>query len=125
MILDSCYSGAAPGSEFRPAPLGDHGLGQLSYDKAMQILAASQPAQTARGTWIKGGDGQTLLALALETVASANPRWSLAELLKGTAQETPRIMKRLFPEVSERDVQLPELLDFSGRKAVSTPDAVR
>jgi hypothetical protein len=40
-------------------------------------------------------------------------------LLKGTEQEMPRIMKRLYPEVSEGDVQLPELLDFSDRKSVS------
>jgi WD40 repeat protein len=125
MILDSCHSGAAAGKEFRPGPLGDPGLGQLSYDKAMRILAASQPAQTERGTWIKGGDGQTLLVVALETIASANPKWTLAELLKGTEQELPQVMKRLYPQMSEDEVQLPELLDFSGRKPLSTVGEVR
>jgi hypothetical protein len=125
MILDSCHSGAAAGKEFRPGPLGDPGLGQLSYDKAMRILAASQPAQTERGTWIKGGDGQTLLVVALETIASANPNWTLAELLKGTEQELPQVMKRLYPQMSEDEVQLPELLDFSGRKPLSTVGEVR
>jgi len=124
MILDSCHSGAASGKDFRPGPLGDPGLGQLSYDKAMLILAASQPTQSERGTWIKGGDGQTLLVVALETMAAANPKWTLAELMKGTEQELPRVMKRLYPEMRENEVQLPELLDFSGRKPLSTPSLV-
>jgi hypothetical protein len=87
MILDTCHAGAATGKEFRPGPLGDPGLGQLSYDKAMRILAASQPAQTEQGTWFEGGEGRTLLVEALETVARANPEWTLAEWLKGTASE--------------------------------------
>ncbi|HEY1984085.1 MAG TPA: WD40 repeat domain-containing protein [Terracidiphilus sp.] len=119
MILDSCHSGAAPGTGFRPGPLGDPGLGQLSYDKAMEILVASQPQQTERGTWIGGGEGQTLLEAALETVASANPQSTLAQWMKGTEQELPRIMKRLYPEMAEDTMQLPELLDFSSRRRVS------
>jgi hypothetical protein len=41
MILDTWYSGAVTGKDFRPAPLGDTGFGQLSYDKAMRVLCAS------------------------------------------------------------------------------------
>jgi len=121
MILDSCHSGAVSGKEFRPAPLGDPGLGQLSYDKGMQILASSQPTQTERGTWIKGGDGQTLLVLALETIAAANPKWTLTELMQGTRTELPRIMRQLYPQVGENEIQVPALLDFSGRKRNTAP----
>jgi len=42
MIVDACQSAAtisAPG--FKPGPLGNRGLGQLAYDKGMQVLAAS------------------------------------------------------------------------------------
>lgn len=70
MILDSCHSGAVPGTGFRLGPLGDPSFGQLSYDKQMQILSASQAAQTAHGEWITGGEGRTLLAQALEKTAS-------------------------------------------------------
>lgn len=48
MILDTCHSAASvdtPG--FKPGPMGDRGLGQLAYDKGMQILAASQADDVA------------------------------------------------------------------------------
>jgi hypothetical protein len=52
MILALCHSGALPGKTFRPGPLGDAGFGQLSYDKRMTLLSASQPAQTEVGVWV-------------------------------------------------------------------------
>jgi len=43
MIIDACHSAAAvETAEFKPGPMGSRGLGQLSYDKGMQILAATQ-----------------------------------------------------------------------------------
>jgi hypothetical protein len=48
MIIDACHSAASvetPG--FKPGPMGDRGLGQLAYDKGMQILAASQADDVA------------------------------------------------------------------------------
>ncbi len=120
MILDSCHSGAAPGKEFRPGPLGDPGFGQLSYDKRMRLLSASQPTQTELGVWVSGGEGGTLLVEALETVAHANPQQTLAEWLKGAERQLPITMKQLYPEVREDDLQLPLLLDFGApAKAVS------
>ena len=116
MILDTCHAAAATEKGFRPGPLGDPGLGQLSYDKAMRILVASRPAQTEQGTWNDGGEGRTLLAEALETVARANPEWSVAEWLKGAEQELPLRMKQLFPQIKDTEIQLPELLDFAGRR---------
>jgi hypothetical protein len=113
MILDSCHSGAVPGKEFRPGPLGDPGFGQLSYDKRMQILSASQPAQTAQGEWVTGGDGKTLLVDALETVAKENPQQSLAQWLHGVEEQLPRTAQQLYPGLKEEDAQLPVLLDFA------------
>ena len=48
LIVDSCHSAASVEQEgFKPGPMGNAGLGQLSYDKRMLILAASQAADGA------------------------------------------------------------------------------
>jgi WD40 repeat protein len=48
MIVDACYSTAAiEGREFKPGPMGSRGLGQLSYDKGMRILTATQADNVA------------------------------------------------------------------------------
>lgn len=121
MILDSCHSGAAPGKEFRPGPLGDPGLGQLSYDKGMQILSASQPAQTERGEWISGGEGRTLLVDALEAVAKQNPQQSVEQWLHGVEEKLPQTFKQMYPGLKDEDVQLPVLLDFAKKMRTSQP----
>jgi len=48
MIIDACHSAAAvEGNDFRPAPLGSRGLGQLAYDKRMIVIAGSQADDVA------------------------------------------------------------------------------
>lgn len=48
MIVDACHSAAAiEGSDFKPGPMGSRGLGQLSYDKGMKILTATQSDNVA------------------------------------------------------------------------------
>lgn len=47
MIVDACQSAATVSSNFKPGPMGSRGLGQLSFDKGMRILAASQSDQEA------------------------------------------------------------------------------
>ena len=48
MIVDACHSAAAvQGAGFKPGPMGSRGLGQLSYDKGMRILTATQADKTA------------------------------------------------------------------------------
>lgn len=47
MIVDACQSAAAVGTEFKPGPMGSRGLGQLSYDKGMRILTATQADNVA------------------------------------------------------------------------------
>ena len=50
MIVDACHSAAAvAGGEFKPGPMGSRGLGQLSYDKGMRILTATQTTDVAYG----------------------------------------------------------------------------
>jgi hypothetical protein len=123
MVLDSCHSGALPGKEFRPGPLGDPGFGQLSYDKRMRLLSASQPTQTDLGVWVNGGEGRTLLVEALVTVAQANTLQTLGQWLKATERQLPITLKQLYPDVREGEVQVPLLLDFSS-SAGSASNAV-
>jgi WD40 repeat protein len=125
MILDSCHSGAVPGREFRPGPLGDPGFGQLSYDKGMQILSASQPTQTEQGEWVSGGEGRTLLVDALETVAQANPQNTLEQWLQKTEEQLPVTAEQLYPNLKHDDLQLPVLLDFARNDMVNEPNAPR
>ena len=52
LVLDTCMSQGAvesAASEFKPGPFGSRGLGQLAYDKAMLVLAASQTDEVAVG----------------------------------------------------------------------------
>ncbi|MDD2721809.1 MAG: PQQ-binding-like beta-propeller repeat protein [Gallionella sp.] len=48
LIVDACQSAASvQGDGFKPGPMGSRGLGQLSFDKGMRILAASQADEYA------------------------------------------------------------------------------
>jgi WD40 repeat protein len=48
MVVDACYSASIVESgAFKPGPLGSKGLGQLSYDKGMRILTATQANDVA------------------------------------------------------------------------------
>ena len=48
MVIDACNSAASvEAGGFKPGPMGSRGLGQLAYDKAMRVLAASQAEAVA------------------------------------------------------------------------------
>jgi uncharacterized caspase-like protein len=48
LIVDACHAAATvQTADFKPGPMGSRGLGQLSYDKGMRILAASQAVDVA------------------------------------------------------------------------------
>jgi hypothetical protein len=116
MILDSCHSGAVPGREFRPRPLGDPGFGQLSYDKGMQILSASQSAQTEKGA-VTAGQARTILVDVLKSIASDHSQQTLEQWLQGIETALPSVAAKLYPALGEDDVQLPLLLDFVKKTA--------
>jgi len=68
LILDACHSGQALASDdWRRGPLNARGLVQLAWEKGMDLLAASQSAQTAQETWQIGDRpiGHGLLTFAL------------------------------------------------------------
>ena len=65
MIIDACHSAASVPESFKPGPMGDRGLGQLAYDKGMQILAATQADNVALESE-KLGQGLLTYALVKE-----------------------------------------------------------
>jgi hypothetical protein len=118
VILDACYSAAAVESNgFKPAPLGDPGLGQLAYDKRIRVLAASQPDRVAnafRGALLSH-------ALAEEGLGQGNAahdgRLTLAGLFDYAARRVPELFEERRKEMSELpgEVQRPVLFDFARR----------
>lgn len=107
MILDSCYSAAAPGSNFKPGPLGDRTFGQLAYDKGMTILTASQQSALSPMK-IKG----TLLSRTLIELMEKSPESSLLYLLEETEFTVPQKYQSLFPK-NTTGIQYPVLFNFS------------
>ncbi|PYP84488.1 MAG: hypothetical protein DMF61_19980 [Blastocatellia bacterium AA13] len=107
LILDSCHSGAIPGSNFKPGPMGDRGFGQLSYDKRMLVLAASQPDGYERGA-IRSDD-RSLLTIAL-TEQPQQAAWDLREWLSRAERNVPGLTRKEFPGSSELQ---PTLFDFA------------
>jgi len=48
LIVDACHSAATVDTQgFKPGPMGSRGIGQLAYDKGMQILASTQADDVA------------------------------------------------------------------------------
>jgi len=48
MIVDACHSaGTVESGSFKPGPMGSRGLGQLAYDKGMQVLTSTQADDVA------------------------------------------------------------------------------
>lgn len=115
MILDSCHAAAVPGREFKPGPLGDRGFGQLSYDKGMRILTATQPDKTARATLLVGA-GHSLLTDALINALTAQQQVSLAEWLQEAEWRVPVLYRDLYQVVKEEEIQYPVLLDFTKKR---------
>jgi hypothetical protein len=143
MIIDACHSAASVEQHgFKPGPMGDRGLGQLAYDKAMRILAASQADDVAlESERLKQG----LLTYALvhdglardpdgKRVADAKHagKLTLAEWLRYGEQHTPALFEdirvgRKVPVYVGRDsiaspgfkekvvdhAQTPSLFDFA------------
>jgi hypothetical protein len=116
LILDSCHSASVTGSEFKPGPFGDRGFGQLSFDKRMQILAATQADSFAGGS-LELGD-RSLLTMAL-----TNQQWQEQDTFDlkrwlSDAQALVPVLHRRYIQ-GEHEVQYPSLFDFSDRRGPS------
>jgi WD40 repeat protein len=104
LIIDACYSAAAiKTAEFKPGPMGDAGLGQLAYDKGMQILAASQSDQIALDSRATALSYLTQ-ALIPEGIGKrladqfpADGKITLSEWLRYGVQRVPELHAQEFP----------------------------
>jgi WD40 repeat protein len=118
LILDSCHSGAVSGLGFKPGPMGDRSFGQLSYDKGMLVLAATQAEQLDTGTLELGN--RSLLTYAL-TQQNSGPVLDLRQWLTEAEQRVPKLYQQYVKSESARTTtndsdQEPALFDFSKRK---------
>lgn len=100
LIIDACHSAASvaqPG--FKPGPMGDRGLGQLAYDKGLQVLAATQADDVALES-AKVRQGLLTFALVAEGLAlepsgkrradkDRDGRLTITEWLRFAEQRTP------------------------------------
>jgi WD40 repeat protein len=118
MILDSCHSAAVPGQGFRAGPLGDPGFGQLSFDKGMRILAATQPDKTAIAT---EGLGHTLLVEALKNALQDRMDQSITAWLEAAERQLPTEAHKLAPNLKLDDLQLPEFMNFRHERPEPKP----
>jgi hypothetical protein len=109
IILDSCFSASVSGKYFKPGPLGDKSFGQLSYDKGMMLLAASQKAAiSGLGESLDG----SLLSATLANYSSKYPDTSIPSWLDAAEDMVPREYRRLIPKRSAEEIQRPVLFDF-------------
>lgn len=112
LIIDACHAAqSVRAGEFKPGPMGDRGFGQLSYDKGMRILAATQPDDFA----FEGEDvEQGLLTSALRqgltkrnavqyhADLNADDQVTLSEWLKFAEQRVPH----LYAEIARGQVKI-------------------
>jgi WD40 repeat protein/uncharacterized caspase-like protein len=140
MIVDACHSAAAvQGKEFKPGPMGSRGLGQLSYDKGMRILTATQAADVAYGI---GALKQGLLTYVLvkdgieagkADFKPVDRRITVAEWLQYGEGGVPKLLEDAGKKAKQADApvelkdlvqktlsdiktQRPSLFDFSRKK---------
>ena len=102
-ILDACHSTASvQEAGFKPGPMGSRGLGQLAYDKGMQVLAATQSHDVALEV---RAVRQGLLSYALVSdgiqsrKADFKPQDSvitLSEWLEYAVQRVPELAKQVL-----------------------------
>lgn len=107
IVLDSCFSASVSGKDLKPGPLGDRSFGQLTYDKGMMLLAASQKSATS-GPIVDG----TLLSDALKSYSSKYPDTNVMSWLDAAEDLVPRQYRKRFPTRTADDIQRPILFDF-------------
>jgi hypothetical protein len=108
MVVDACHSaGAVEVEGFKPGPMGNPGLGQLSYDKGMPILVASQASESA---WAV--EGYSLLSYALAREGIGEKQLGLSEALKYAEQRVPKLYEEKMGKEEKRKIQEPKLFDF-------------
>jgi WD40 repeat protein len=107
MVVDACHSAAAVEAEgFKPGPMGNPGLGQLSYDKGMPILVASQASESA------GALRYSLLTQALAQEGIEEKQLGLTEALRYAEQRVPKLSEEKLGKEATKKIQEPKLFEF-------------
>lgn len=113
LIIDACQSAGALQSEtFKPGPLGNHGLGQLAYDKGMRVIAASLRQQySVEAASTQHGLLSYVLIHSLDKEAPLilknNGETSISEWLRFAEKTVPELHERLRTQaLEERTLQL-------------------
>jgi WD40 repeat protein len=110
IIVDACNADAAvKNSEFKPAPMGSRGLGQLAYDKGILILTATQADNVAIESGGTIGHGLLTYALLNEGLESASadfrPRDTKIQLTEWLQYGETRVPK-LYEELATGKLKL-------------------
>lgn len=107
IFLDTCTSGTAlDAHEFKPAPLGNAGLGQLAYNKGMAIFVASETGASANAVGISLANLAFILALEKQDSVS-------------TQQQLQTIMKQASKRITTNKVVQKPSLYFFKRKVLT------
>ncbi len=135
-VLDSCQSASSvEANDFKPGPMGSHGLGQLAYDKRIRILAASQSNQAAHESESLH-QGLLSYALTVQGLVEGKADWqpvddkiTIGEWLSYAANEVPKLRETgevktdrgLIPIGQPSSIlksdQIPAVFDFSTKDA--------
>jgi len=126
LLIDACYSKSAiQGMNNKLGPFDSRGLGQLSYDKAMRVLAASE--DKARGGRMQK---QGLLTLSLmegldnkkADFAPQDGIITVGEWLRYAMKRVPKLDEELVSLPSGLlSTQQPALFDFWPKRRVEDP----
>lgn len=114
LILDSCHSAAVSGPNFKPGPMGDRSFGQLSYDKRMLVLAATQAENVDWGTLELGDRSLLTDALIHQGPWDKKDPFDLKEWLIQAERRVPELYRKYVPPGAKLE-QEPELFDFARR----------
>jgi WD40 repeat protein len=107
MVVDACHSAAAvEAGGFKPGPMGNPGLGQLSYDKGMPILAATQAADSA---W---AERYSLLSYALAEEGIGEKQLGLNDALRYAEHRVPKLYEEKMGKEEKKKIQEPKLFEF-------------
>lgn len=120
LILDSCHAAAVSGPNFKPGPMGDRSFGQLSYDKRMLVLAATQAENIDWGTLELGDRSLLTYALTQQPQTRAQP-FDLRPWLRQAVKMVPELYTQFVkggqrPFTAEGTPQEPTLFDFTRRQ---------
>ncbi len=121
MIVDACYAASAVGKNFKPAPMGSRGLGQLAFDKGMKILTATQAANVAIEAGGTIGHGLLTFALLKEGIEKKEADFkakdnsiNLKEWLEYGEFSVPKLYEKLAKGELKGINKGTEVIDLSG-----------